>query len=240
MSGSGTSPPPVVVLGGSAGGLGVVRAVLAALPAELDAAVLVTMHTTDRPTNNLAAVLDRAGPLPAGPAEDGAVLRAGRVLVAPSDRHLVVRGGLVALSAGPPVNRHRPAVDVLFAGAARSHGRRAVAAVLSGMLDDGAVGAALVHRAGGVVVVQDPDDAAFDAMPRAALRAVPGARTATADTLGPVLARLVADLPAAPGGAPGVREGRVGRPAADASRASPGRTGGEHRRTSWPAREPPS
>ena len=90
------------------------------------------------------------------------------------------------------MNRHRPAIDVMFASAARWAGPQAVAVVLSGLLDDGAVGSALVARAGGQVVVQDPADALFDSMPRSALFAVPAAVAAPAARMGTLLVDTVA------------------------------------------------
>ena len=104
--------------------------------------------------------------------------------VAPPDLHLLVTSGTARLSSGPRVNRHRPAVDAMFASAARWGGRCTVAVVLSGLLDDGAVGVALIARAGGRVVVQDPVDALFGSMPRAALAAVAHATTAPVAQLG--------------------------------------------------------
>lgn len=100
------------------------------------------------------------------------------------------------------VNRHRPAVDVMFASAARWADGRTVAAVLSGMLDDGAVGAALVARAGGRVLVQEPTEAMFDPMPRAALAAVPDAIPIPAGRLGSMAVTLI-DPQSAPTAADG-------------------------------------
>jgi two-component system chemotaxis response regulator CheB len=186
---------PLLVLGASAGGVEALVELVAGLPADLPAAVLVTLHIGGRSQSSLPRILARAGRLPAGHAVDGEPLRAGRILVAPPDRHLLVARGAVALSAGPRVNRHRPAVDAMFASAARAGGARVVAAVLSGALDDGAVGAALVDRAGGRVLVQDPADAVFGSMPRAAAAAVPHAGAASAAELGPLLAETVHELP---------------------------------------------
>src|SRR4051794_23753807 len=140
--------PPLLVLGASAGGVEALVDLVGGLPTDLPAAVLVTVHTGQRPDSRLAKVLARAGTLPAEHPRDAAPLRAGQILVAPPDRHLLVVDGTVALSAAPKINRHRPAVDAMFASAARARGPRVVAAVLSGALDDGAVGAALVDRAG--------------------------------------------------------------------------------------------
>jgi two-component system chemotaxis response regulator CheB len=131
--------------------------------------------------------------LPAAHAEEGERLQAGRIYVAPPGRHLLLPGGVVELSNGPKVNHCRPAVDVMFASAARWLGDRVVAVVLSGLLDDGAVGAALVAQAGGLVVVQDPDEADCPSMPRAALAAVPGAIVVPGDQLGETVAGMLGE-----------------------------------------------
>lgn len=185
----------VVVAGGSAGGIEAFCAFLAGLPADLPAAVLVVVHMPADGPSALPEVLDRCGPLPARWAVDGEPLVPGRVYVAARDHHLLVRDGVVRLSRSARQNRSRPAVDALFRSAARWCGPRAIAVVLSGVLDDGAAGLAAVHARGGAAVVQDPDDAVFGGMPRAALAAVDGdAATGTASEL----ARCVIDLAGQP------------------------------------------
>jgi len=164
---------------------------VADLPADLPAAVLVTVHIGQHARSSLPRILSRSGPLPAEHARHGEQLQPGRIYVAPPGFHLLVAGGVARLSPGPRVNRHRPAVDVMFGSAARWAGDRVVAVVLSGLLDDGAVGAALVARAGGRVVVQDPAEAVFGSMPRAALAAVPVADVQPAARLGATVGAML-------------------------------------------------
>lgn len=196
----------VVAVGGSAGRVEAVVELVAGLPAALPACVLVTMHIPAEARSRLPRILTRAGGPPAEHAADREPLRPGRVLVAPPDRHLLLSDGQVRLSAGPRMNRHRPSVDAMFASVARWAGRRGVAVVLSGSLDDGAVGAALMARRGGRVLVQDPDAAAFPSMPRAALGAVPGATVAPSRDLGPAVITLLTELPTHASPEPGRQE----------------------------------
>jgi two-component system chemotaxis response regulator CheB len=184
-------PRRLVVIGGSAGGLDALRQLVAGLPPDFDAPILVVLHLAPHSESALAEILSRAGPLPAARATHNDPLVPGRILVAPPDRHLVVHRDSVHLSNGPRENRHRPAVDPLFATAARWHGPAVIGVVLSGVLDDGAAGAAAIAAQDGVVVVQDPEDAQCAGMPTAALRAVRRAQTARAREIGPLLARLV-------------------------------------------------
>lgn len=183
----------MVVIGGSAGSLRPLLELAGALPDDLPGSVAVTIHVGERAQSRLPWLLSRAGPLPATHAETGAHLQQEHVYVAPPGAHLLMPGGVAELSGGPRVNRHRPAVDVMFASAARWFGDRVVAVVLSGFLDDGAVGAALVARAGGLVVVQDPDDADHPPMPRAALAATPGAIAAPGKELGEMVSGMLGE-----------------------------------------------
>lgn len=184
----------LVVVGASAGGVEALRALVRGLPADFPAAVVVVLHLPSGGTSGLAAILGRSGPLPAVQATDGTPLQPGRVHVAPPDHHLLVRDGQLRLSHGPTESGHRPAVDALFRSAARSRGPRVVGVVLSGVLDDGSAGLVAIASRGGATVVQDPGDALYDGMPRAAMRLVQVDHVVPADDLGKVLAERVGDL----------------------------------------------
>ncbi len=166
----------LLVIGASAGGVDALQRVVAALPADLEVPVLITLHLGSGSPGLLAGILARRSTLPVVGAEDGVPLRAGRIVVAQPDVHLAVVDGEVRLGRGARENHHRPSVDVLFRSAALSHGPGVVAVVLTGMLDDGAAGLRAVVDRGGTALVQDPDDAEFPGMPAAALAAVPSAR----------------------------------------------------------------
>jgi two-component system chemotaxis response regulator CheB len=186
----------VIVMGASAGGVEALRAVVANLPPDLPAPVLVVLHVPRTAPSALPRILARSGPLPAAHAVDGESLEPGRLYVAPNDHHLLVLDGRARLSRGPTENGHRPAVDPLFRSAARSYGPAVIAVVLSGSRDDGAAGMAAVARAGGTTVIQDPDDTLYPWMPLACAEHAVLDHVAPATKLGPLLADL-AGLPVA-------------------------------------------
>jgi two-component system chemotaxis response regulator CheB len=159
----------IVAIGASAGGIEALREVTKGLPSDLGAAVFVVLHLPRDTRSSLPEILSRSGPLPAAHPRDGESIEPGRIYVAPPDQHLLLDDGRVRLSRGPQHNHVRPAVDPLFASAARSHGSRVVGVVLSGALDDGTAGLARIKRRGGVAIVQDPSTAAYPGMPESAL-----------------------------------------------------------------------
>lgn len=184
----------VVVIGGSAGGVEAVRRLLGGLPGDLNAAVLVVLHTSNHAGSVLPQVLTRAGEMPVVHPRDGERVEKGRIYVAPPDFHMVLdAGGVLRLIQGPRENLHRPAIDPLFRSAAVSCGRKVIGVILTGLLDDGTSGLMLVRAAGGEAVVQDPASALFPSMPKSALENVPDARVATLEEMPGVLVRLIGE-----------------------------------------------
>jgi two-component system, chemotaxis family, protein-glutamate methylesterase/glutaminase len=190
-NGSARTQRDVVVVGASAGGVEALEKLVAGLPAELPASIFVVLHLMADGTSVLPAILDRAGPLRATAATGGERFERGRIYVAPPDRHMLLRGDRIVLTRGPRENGHRPAIDPLFRSAAREHGRRAVGIVLSGMLDDGVLGASAIKRHGGAVLVQDPADAGQGSMPANALEHVAVDHCAPAGELGQILCDVI-------------------------------------------------
>jgi two-component system, chemotaxis family, protein-glutamate methylesterase/glutaminase len=170
--GNGSAAHDLIVIGGSAGSLQSLLSIVAGLPANFPAAVLIVMHTAPYGPSRLPQILSRSGPLPASAARHGEAITPGQIMVARPDYHLLVRPGRLELSHGPRENHTRPAVDPLFRTAARAYGSRVIGVILSGALYDGAAGLLAIKVRGGVAVVQDPEEASFDGMPRTALQFV--------------------------------------------------------------------
>ena len=189
----------VVAVGASAGGVEALRTFVAGLPADYPGSVLVVLHVPRDGPSALPRILSRSGPLPAAVAVDGEELRDGHIYVAPNDHHLLVLNGRIRLTRGPAENGHRPAIDPLFRSVARAFGPRAVGVVLSGSRDDGAAGLTSIAGRGGTTVVQDPDDALYPWMPRAAMSHVTPDHIVPVAKMGGLIAGIAAmDLPERP------------------------------------------
>jgi two-component system chemotaxis response regulator CheB len=190
------APPTrdIIVIGGSAGGVEALRALLPNLPADLPAALLIVLHVGA--DSILPAVLDRTSRLPVTAARSGTALEHGRIYVGVPGVHLLLHDEHILLRRGPRENFARPAIDALFRSAAASLGGRVIGVLLSGSLSDGSAGLRAIKRCGGVAVVQEPEDAVVPAMPRNALR------HADVDYVRPVSAMpaLLAELARQPAG----------------------------------------
>ena len=120
---------PIVAIAGSAGGLEPLRLIMAALPIPCSAAVFVVLHIGPHPSV-LPRLLSSSGHVPATFAEDGFLIEAGHVYVAPPDHHMFLEPDRIRLSRGPKVNYTRPAADPLFISAAEVCGQRVMGIVL--------------------------------------------------------------------------------------------------------------
>jgi two-component system, chemotaxis family, protein-glutamate methylesterase/glutaminase len=178
----------LVVIGASAGGLDGLLTIVRDLPPRLPATVIVVVHNNGR--SNLPGILARAGTLPVVVPEDGDPLVHGRILVPPQDHHLLVSRRGVILNSGPRENGFRPAIDPLFRTAAQAYGTGVAGVILSGGLDDGTYGMQVIKAAGGITIVQDPNEASIPSMPMSAIANVEIDYIASAAKIGELLVTL--------------------------------------------------
>ncbi|QLF93128.1 chemotaxis protein CheB [Pseudomonas sp. ABC1] len=160
-----------VVIGTSAGGLHALSEVLRGLPDDYRRPVLVVQHIPDGRPTQLAQIFQNKTRLKAKEADDKEALANGWLYFAAPGYHLLVeRDFSLALSQEEPVCFSRPSIDVLFESAADAWGERLAGVLLTGASEDGARGLECIHRAGGLTIVQRPEEAEMDIMPRAALK----------------------------------------------------------------------
>jgi len=161
-----------VVLGSSTGGTQAIEQVLLALPAD-SPGIAIVQHMPEKFTAMYAQRLDTVCAVRVREARDGDRLERGVVLIAPGGRHMQLRkaGGqyYAVVMDGPPVNRHKPSVDVLFRSAAECAGRDALAIILTGMGDDGARGMKALHDKGARTIAQNEESCVVFGMPKEAI-----------------------------------------------------------------------
>lgn len=166
------STEKLIIIGASTGGTEAIREVLVRLPAD-SPAVLITQHMPVGFTNSFAARLDSLCKISVSEAVDGERVLPGHAYIAPGDRHMkLARSGanyVVQLDDGPPVNRHRPSVEVLFRSAAVVAGRNAFGLMLTGMGKDGAAAMVEMRQAGSYNIAQDEATCVVYGMPREAV-----------------------------------------------------------------------
>jgi two-component system chemotaxis response regulator CheB len=164
--------PRVVAIGASTGGTEALHKLIEALPADAPA-MLVVQHMPAGFTAAFARRLDSIAQVEVKEAETGDAVRRGRVLIAPGNRHMLLRraGGRyhVDVVEGPLVSRHRPSVDVLFRSVAQTAGANAAGVLLTGMGDDGAEGLLEMHVAGAQTIAQDEASCVIFGMPKEAI-----------------------------------------------------------------------
>jgi two-component system, chemotaxis family, protein-glutamate methylesterase/glutaminase len=161
----------VIALAASAGGLAALSRVLASLPADFPAAVVVVQHLDPRRRSMMADILRRRTMLQVKQAEEGDRVCYGMVNIAPPNRHLLVNpDGSLSLSQSELVHFVRPSADLLFESLAASYKDRAIAVVLTGTGSDGVMGIQAIKKMGGTVIAQDQQTSEFFGMPGAAIQ----------------------------------------------------------------------
>ena len=167
------APRRVIAVGISTGGPNALQYVLSQIPSDFLSAIVVVQHMPEGFTEMFAKRLDECCPLEVQEARSGDLLLAGRVLICPGNRHMMVRrmprGHMVVLSDGPPVNGHRPSADVLFHSVAQEFSLMSVGVLMTGMGEDGAEGLGAIKAAGGMTIAQSEDTCVVSGMPRAAI-----------------------------------------------------------------------
>lgn len=161
----------IVAIAASAGGLTALGKVLSTIPAEFTAAITIVQHLGPQYRSFMAEILARRTDIIVKQAEEGDRLTPGTAYIAPPNRHLLVNGdGTLSLSQSELVHFLRPSADLLFESVAATYKDRAIAIVLSGTGNDGAMGVEAIKKMGGTVIVQSIRTAEFTGMPSAAIQ----------------------------------------------------------------------
>jgi two-component system chemotaxis response regulator CheB len=182
----------LVALGASTGGPNALVEVLRGLPKELEAPVLVVLHIGASFAPAFGEWMGTQVPRHVAYAQGGEPLRSlgGRVLLAPPDRHLTLRGGRLELTDESERHSCRPSVDVLFESIAREHGPETAACLLTGMGRDGALGLLALRRSGAATIAQDEATSIIYGMPREAAQLGAAERILPLREIGPALGAL--------------------------------------------------
>lgn len=163
----------VVVVGASTGGTEALRVFLEAMPVDSHG-ILIVQHMPENFTKSFANRLNEICKISVKEAEDGDAVIRGRALIAPGNRHMLLRRSgaryYVEITDGPLVNRHRPSVDVLFRSAARYAGRNSIGIIMTGMGADGARGLLELKESGALTMAQDEKSCVVFGMPREAIK----------------------------------------------------------------------
>lgn len=156
----------LVVVGSSAGGVGALSTLVSTLSKDFPAPIVLAQHLDPQRPSHLDAILDRRSALPivVVSEDEPMLLEDGKIYVVPANKHVKILDGHVLLESDH-AERPAPSVDRLLSSAAESYGEHLIAVILTGSGSDGAAGAVAVKNAGGVVIIQNPETAAYPSMP---------------------------------------------------------------------------
>ena len=166
-------PNRIIAIGISTGGPNALQFLLSQIPGDFPAAFVIVQHMPEGFTDMFARRLDECCALDIQEAKSGDLLLAGRALICPGNRHIMVRrmprGEIAVLTDGPPINGHRPSADVLFHSVAQEFGLTAVGIIMTGMGDDGSQGLGAIKASGGMTIAQSEETCVVSGMPRSAI-----------------------------------------------------------------------
>ena len=181
----------IIAIGISTGGPNALQYVLSQIPADFSASIVIVQHMPEGFTDMFARRLDECSAISVQEARSGDLLLAGRALICPGNRHIMVRrmprGDIAVLSDNLPVNGHRPSADVLFHAVAQEFGPASVGVIMTGMGEDGAEGLGAIKTAGGLTIAQSEDTCVVSGMPRAAILKGHADKIVSLDALGAFL-----------------------------------------------------
>ena len=181
-----------VVIGSSAGGIHALSKVLSSFPKAFPIPIIIVQHLHPQSKSQLASILQTKTELHVKEADEKETVEAGTVYIAPPNYHLLIEiDESLSLSIEERVNYARPAVDVLFDSAIDVYHDKIIGIILTGANNDGAQGLKRIKQAGGYAVVQDPETAEVESMPRAACEACPVDKVLPLAEIGPYVLQLV-------------------------------------------------
>lgn len=170
---SGSPVKKIVAIGISTGGPNAISYLLPKIPADFPAGIVIVQHMPEGFTEMFANRLNQASHLRVKEAKDGDQVSAGTALIAPGNRHLKIArigaSAIAVLSSSPPVNGHRPSVDVLFDSVSQEYGADSIGVLMTGMGEDGARGLGRIKDCGGLTLAQDEESCVVYGMPKAAI-----------------------------------------------------------------------
>ncbi|MCP4693391.1 MAG: chemotaxis protein CheB [Desulfobacterales bacterium] len=198
-----------VVIGVSAGGMKALNTILPELPRHFSLPVIVVIHRHAESDDYLERSLNERCELPVKQADEKEKIQAGSVYFAPPNYHLLVEEDhTFSLSVDQVVNFARPSIDVLFESAAYCYGARVIGVILTGANSDGSQGLKTIKEMGGLAIVQTPESAEVNAMPKAAIAAARPDHILDLQKIGGLLIELARDPEAGRGGDGGRTPGR--------------------------------
>lgn len=183
----------LVVVGSSAGGIGALSGMIANLPEDFAAPIVVAQHLDPKRESHLQQILSRRSPLRVKTITDHEPLEAGVIFLVPANRHVKITDSEIELKDERSARQPMPSIDRLMESAAEVFGEDLIAVVLSGTGTDGTEGARTVSEAGGTVIIQDPETAEFGEMPRSLAPSTVDI-VSSLERIGPILQNLISGI----------------------------------------------